>query len=289
MPRPVVFMGTPNAAVVVLDALVAAGHPIPLVVSRPDRRRGRGGGLTASPVKSRAAALGLEVVDDLEEIARRKFPDDTVAVVVAYGRIIPARLLAVMPMVNVHFSLLPRWRGAAPVERAILAGDTTTGVCVMELEAGLDTGPVLARAEMETRDFDTPELTDMLAHAGAALLCDALARPLTGAIAQVGEPTYASKIEAHELAIDWSRPGEEVLRLIRAVPAHTFLAGARVRILRAEHAPGTAECGVLDGDCTVGTGTTRVRLLRVKPESRGDMDAQAWLRGLKTTLPVRLG
>ncbi|MFM7068969.1 MAG: methionyl-tRNA formyltransferase, partial [Actinomycetes bacterium] len=137
------FLGSPEAAVPALDALVAAGHDVELVVSMPDRRRGRGGATSATPVKLAAERLGLRVTDQLEEIARAEVE---LGVVVAYGRIIPSEMLERTPMVNLHFSLLPRWRGAAPVERAILAGDATTGVCVMAVEPGLDTGGVYASA-----------------------------------------------------------------------------------------------------------------------------------------------
>ncbi len=135
------YLGTPEMAVPPLRALVAAGHDIALCVTRPDRRRGRGTAQTPSPVKAAATELGLTVSHDMDDLTSAGVE---LAVVVAYGRIIPARLLEQVPMVNLHFSLLPRWRGAAPVERAILAGDTQTGVCLMKVEEGLDTGPVYA-------------------------------------------------------------------------------------------------------------------------------------------------
>lgn len=288
-PCPVVFLGTPHAAVTVLDALVEAGHPVLLVVSRRDARRGRGSAVSPSPVKERAVELGLETTDDLEELHRRTFPPGTKGVVVAYGRIIPAALLGTMPMLNVHFSLLPRWRGAAPVERAILAGDERTGVCVMGVEEGLDTGPVFASEETATGDLGTAALTGVLAQMGARLLLGVLADPSAVGEPQTGEVTYAAKIVPADLVIDWGEPAAAVLRRVRAVAAHTVLDGRRVRIVLAEPCDGSLEAGQMSADGTVGTGEGCVRLLRVRPESRAEMNAAAWLRGLNTVFPVRLG
>src|SRR5580698_5163295 len=143
------FLGTPDMAVPPLRALVEAGHDLALCVTRPDRKRGRGGALSPSPVKAAALELGLAVTHSMQDLVTA---DVELAVVVAYGRIIPASLLAQIPMVNLHFSLLPRWRGAAPVERALLAGDAETGVCLMKLEEGLDTGPVYGRLSVPIGD-----------------------------------------------------------------------------------------------------------------------------------------
>jgi len=288
-PCPVVFLGTPHAAVTVLDAIVEAGHPVLLVVSRRDARRGRGSKVTPSPVKERAAELGLDTTDDLDELHRRTFPPGTRGVVVAYGRIIPAGLLEKLPMLNVHFSLLPRWRGAAPVERAILAGDVRTGVCVMGVEEGLDTGPVFAREETTIGNRGAGELTDALARTGARLLCGVLADPGAVGEPQTGEATYAAKIAPADLVIDWNEPADAVLRRVRAVAAHTVLDGRRVRVVDAAPAEGELAAGDMTADGTVGTGSGCVRLLRVRPESRAEMEAGAWLRGLVTGFPVRLG
>lgn len=288
-PCPVVFLGTPHAAVTVLDALVEAGHPVILVVSRRDARRGRGSSLLPSPVKERAAALGIETTDDLGVLRTGSFPAGTRGVVVAYGRIIPGDILEKLPMLNVHFSLLPRWRGAAPVERAILAGDETTGVCVMGVEEGLDTGPVFAREEVPVGHATAPALTDTLARAGARLLCGVLSDPSAVGEQQSGEATYAAKITPSDLVIDWGEPAVDVLRRVRAVAAHTVLDGRRVRIVAAELCDGDLAPGQLSADGTVGTGQGCVRLLRVRPESRAEMDAAAWLRGLNTAFPARLG
>ena len=176
------YLGTPDMAVPPLRALVEAGHDIALCVTRPDRRRGRGGATTPSPVKAAATELGLAVTHDMDDLTTAGVE---LAVVVAYGRIIPARLLAQVPMVNLHFSLLPRWRGAAPVERAILAGDRETGVCLMKVEEGLDTGPVYAVRTVPLDDDITlaalrRELVDRGQRAGggrAGPRCRRAARP----------------------------------------------------------------------------------------------------------------
>ncbi len=229
-----VFLGSPPAAVPTLEALVHAGHEIALVVSQPDRRRGRGSALTPSPVKEAARGLGLAVTDQLEDVVGA---GAELGVVVAYGRIIPQRILDALPMINVHFSLLPRWRGAAPVERAILAGDDRTGVCIMRLEAGLDTGPVLGCSEVAIgADESAPELMDRLAHLGAALTLELLAPgpdALAAGDAQQGEPTYAAKIDPAELRIDWRMPAVDLARLVRLGRAWTTFRGERLRALRA--------------------------------------------------------
>src|SRR6202521_2267004 len=167
-----VFLGTPEAAVEPLRTLVRAGHDVGLVVSRPDKRRGRGSALVPSPLKVAAAQLGLEVADSLDAVVGA---GAELGVVVAYGRIIPASVLERLPMVNLHFSLLPRWRGAAPVERAILEGDAETGVCLMAVEKGLDTGPIYAVGDTtidETESAD--ELRARLVEIGCRLLIDNL-------------------------------------------------------------------------------------------------------------------
>src|SRR5580704_16357596 len=187
------YLGTPQLAVPPLRALVDAGHDVVLCVTRPDRRRGRGGQTTPSPVKAAADELGIAVSHDMNDLLAAGVE---LAVVVAYGRIIPARLLAELPMVNLHFSLLPRWRGAAPVERAILAGDEETGVCVMKINEGLDTGPVYARRAVPIgSDTDLVTLRHDLVEVGSALLVECLANGVDGLPVpepQRGQPTIAA-------------------------------------------------------------------------------------------------
>ncbi len=289
-PAPVVFLGTPAAAVTVLDAVVGAGHPVVLVVTRADARRGRGAGTSPSPVKQRALELGLRVTDSLEDLMAEDLPPGCTGVVVAYGRILPAAVLERVPMLNVHFSLLPRWRGAAPVERAILAGDGETGVCIMEMEAGLDTGPVRATGRVAIDDTATTvSLTNLLAVTGGRLMCEVLAGEHPVAVAQPEGHTYARKIEPADLVLDWDEPAGQVLRRVRAVNAHTTVAGRRLRVLGAERADGANAPGELTADGIVGTGDGCVRLVAVQPEARSLMSAADWLRGATFALPCVLG
>ncbi len=235
-----VFLGTPDMAVPPLRALVEAGHEVVSVVTRADKRRGRGSTLSPSPVKTAAIELGLAVshqVDDAVTAVRRDGAE--LGVVVAFGQIIKPHVLAELPMINLHFSLLPRWRGAAPVERAILAGDPDTGVCVMRVEEGLDTGGIYATRTIALGDEVTAvELRRQLVDVGTELLVGVLGRPMSewigDAVPQIGEPTYAAKFEASDFEIDWSAPVVDIHRLIRVGGAWTTFRGKRVKILEAD-------------------------------------------------------
>ena len=226
------YLGTPEMAVPPLRALVAAGHDIALCVTRPDRRRGRGKEETPSPVKVAATELGLVVTHDMKDLTTAGVE---LAVVVAYGRIIPARLLAQIPMVNLHFSLLPRWRGAAPVERAILAGDRETGVCLMKVEEGLDTGPVYAvRTVPLDDDITLAALRTELVTVASALVVDALAHGVAGLpvpVPQEGEVTLADKISAGDLHLDWAQAADDLKRVVRLGRAWTTFRGKRLTVL----------------------------------------------------------
>lgn len=270
-------------AVPPLRALVAAGHEVALVVTRPDKKRGRGSALVPSPVKAAAQEIGLPVTSQVDDVLEL---DAELGVVVAYGRIIKPHVLAVLPMLNIHFSLLPRWRGAAPVERAILAGDEVTGVCIMALEEGLDTGPVYAREERligaeETLDEVRGALTEM----GTRMLVDLLATGLPEPQAQEGEPTYAAKIEPEEHHLDWRRPAVELHRVIRLGQAWTTFRDRRLRILRArvsaaaELGPGELDAGSL----RAGTGAGALELIDVQPEGKGPQPATSWRNGARLT------
>jgi methionyl-tRNA formyltransferase len=258
-----VFLGTPAMAVPSLDALVGAGHEIALVVTGVDKRRGRGSELSPSPVKAAAQRLGLpvsHVVDDVLEVGAE------LGVVVAFGKIIKPHVLDELAMVNLHFSLLPRWRGAAPVERALLEGDTVTGVCVMAVEEGLDTGAVYARCELPIGATTTAdELRADLVEAGNRLLIDTLADGLGVPVEQVGTPTYAAKIEASDLRIDWSQPVDRIDRQIRLGGAWTTFRGARFKIHAAD---------LVDG---------RIVPTVVQPEGKPRMSADAWRNGARPT------
>lgn len=286
-PRRLAFLGTPDVAVPPLRALVAAGFDVALVVSRPDRRRGRGGALSASPVKAAAIELGLPVTDDLDAVLD---VDVDLAVVVAYGRIIPVRILERVPMVNLHFSLLPRWRGAAPVERAILAGDVETGVCLMDVDVELDTGAVHAVARTAITDDDTLEsLRGRLVALGSQLLVDTLRIGLGDPTPQEGEVTHAAKIEPAELCIDWSSPAIEIDRLVRLGGAWTGFRGERLKVHAAtvvDRATDHAEPGKLDGT-VVSCGRGAIELREVQPAGRGRQTAGAWRNGARPALGER--
>jgi methionyl-tRNA formyltransferase len=286
--RRLAFLGTPEMAVPPLRALAAAGHDIGLVVSRPDRRRGRGAALTPSPVKAAALDLGLTVTDRVEDVVDAKVD---LGVVVAFGRIIKPPVLAAVPMVNLHFSLLPRWRGAAPVERAILAGDVCTGVCVMDVEEGLDTGGVYARREVPIGpDTTADELRAELVAVGSPLLLDVLASGLGDPEPQEGEVTYAEKIDPAELHIDWTRPAIDIHRLVRIGGAWTTHRGRRLKVWRTAlvapedslPSPGAGAVLVPAGDGVIG-------LLEVQPDGKARLAAADWARGARWTHGDRLG
>lgn len=291
-----VFLGTPDAGVEPLRTLVGSGHEVALVVSRPDRRRGRGAALAPSPVKAAALELGLAVTDSLADVV------DTGAefgVVVAYGRIIPTSVLHVVPMVNLHFSLLPRWRGAAPVERAILEDDAETGVCLMAVEAGLDTGGIYAAAPTAIGTEETAdELRARLVTLGCGLLEEHLARGLAGLPVprdQVGTPSYAEKILPGELELQWEQPAAQLRRVIRVGRAWTTFRHRRLGIQTASAVPedsahnGDGPPGRLHGvDVTAGGGS-ELRLVTVRPEGRRPMPAADWIRGVRPEPDERLG
>lgn len=282
--RRIAFLGTPDAAATVLDEIAAAGIDVVAVVTRPDTRRGRGSTTSPSPVKNLARRHGMfvtERVDDLLDL------DFDLGVVVAYGALVKPHVLARHPMVNLHFSLLPRWRGAAPVERAILAGDRTTGVCLMQLEEGLDTGGVFARVETPIEDDVTAaELRDALVAEGTRLLLDALRTGFGPAVPQSGEVTYASKLTPDDVRIDWKEPAERVLRRIRVGNAWTTFSGRRLKIRAGRVADHSSDEEV--GTCLVDrdrvvviTADLAVELLSVQPEGKSAMDARAWANGVR--------
>jgi methionyl-tRNA formyltransferase len=286
------FLGTPEMAVGPLRALVAAGHEITLCITRPDRRRGRGGTVTPSPVKEAAVSLGIAVSHSIDDVA---MSGADLAVVVAYGRIIPEGLLNLVPMVNLHFSLLPRWRGAAPVERAILAGDHETGVCLMRVEAGLDTGPVYARRVVPVDDeVDLPTLQRELVEVGSALLVETLARGVAGLPTprpQQGEPTIAAKVTNEDLHLHWEDSAVQLNRVVRLGRAWTSFRDHRLGIVKSRpnaEAVDQGLPGTLIGASVV-TGQGTLSLLEVQPESRSPMPAEDWLRGIRPTEGERLG
>ena len=274
-------------AVPTLRAIHAAGFEVPIVVTRPDRRRGRGGSLSPSPVKAAALELGLSVTDDLSALAEIEVD---LAVVVAYGRIIPTAILERIPMVNLHFSLLPRWRGAAPVERAILAGDLRTGVCLMQVAEGLDTGDIHEVATVDISEDDTLESLRMrLVELGTSMVLRSLREGLSQPSPQVGEPVHAAKIDPAELRLDWEQPAVQIARVVRLGGAWTTFRGRRMKIWRAsvvdrdDLAP-----GVIDGTI-VGTSAGSIELVELQPEGRSRVAAEDWRNGARPAPGEQVG
>jgi methionyl-tRNA formyltransferase len=281
------FLGTPEPALPSLRALVDGGHDVAIVITRPDARRGRGGEPSASPVKTLALELGLQVAHHARDIEGL---DVERGVVVAYGSLIRADLLERTPMLNVHFSLLPRWRGAAPVERAILAGDDSTGVSVMSLEATLDTGPVHLVRRLEVGEKRASELSAELAELGADALLEVLASPqlLAHPQAQRGEATYAEKLTSETYHLVPAMSEVVMLRTVRLERAFTYIDGRRLRVVRA-HARASndasfAAAGSLrhvDGAVVLVGEDGAIGLDDVQPEGARVMTAAAWWAGAR--------
>lgn len=272
-----------------LRALAAAGHDIPVVVTRADKRRSRNAAPSPSPVKQAALELGLAVTSRIEDVLD---VGAQLGVVVAFGRIIKDDVLERLPMVNAHFSLLPRWRGAAPVERAILAGDPETGVCLMAIDSGLDTGPVYDCERVAIGAGETAnELRARLADLGARMLVHALEAGLAEPVAQHGEPTYADKIGPEDLHLVWTRPADQLHRIVRVGRAWTTWRGRRLLVPEATVVPAPeagAGPGELCGDVVV-TGGGGLRLLRVQPEGKAAIAAADWIRGARPRTGETLG
>jgi len=286
-PARIVYLGSPEIAVAPLRALVAAGHDVALVVTNPDRRRGRGKDLMPTPVKACALELGLTVSHELDDVLD---VDAAFGVVVAYGHIIGNHILDPLPMVNIHFSLLPRWRGAAPLERAILAGDETTGVCLMEIAEALDEGDVYARAEIPMANQSLDELRTSLVGASCELLVTELANGLDTPQPQTGEVTYARKLKTEDFALDFNDSAVQLARVIRLGRAHTTLQGKRFAIKAAtvDDEPCTKAPGTLDG-VRVATGQGWLRLETVQPEGKKPVAAADWQRGARVDASTVLG
>ncbi|WP_417449052.1 methionyl-tRNA formyltransferase [Kordiimonas sp.] len=302
----VAFMGTPDFAVPTLKALMDGGHEIVAVYSQPPAPAGRGKKLRPSPVHAFAEAAGLSVftpksMREKDTQADLRALDADIAVVVAYGQILPQTVLDTPKYgcVNVHASLLPRWRGAAPIHRAVMAGDRKTGVCIMQMEAGLDTGPVLLRAEIEIAPDDTTlGLHDRLAQMGADLICRAIEGVEAGKLK--AEPqddigvTYAKKIEKAEARIDWTRPATEVDRHVRGLfpfpGAWSELGGERVKILSGHAEPKTGTAGtVLDEEMLVACGEGAYRIDRAQRAGKAPMERNELLRGFSLPKDTKVG
>ncbi len=291
----IAFMGTPDFAVPALEALHAAGHEIAAVYSQPPRRAGRGKKLTPSPVQKKAEELGLEVrtpVSLRSEQEQQQFAalNLDAAVVAAYGLILPQAILDAPELgcLNIHGSILPHWRGAAPVQRAMLAGDETTGITIMQMEAGLDTGPMLLKQETEIGSKTAGELTEELARMGAELMVQYLSAPDQYPPVEQDDAlaTYANKIEKAEAKLDFSQRADAVERQVRAfnpVPGAFFEHdGQRYRIHAAEIVDGKADPGtVMDDKLTIACGEAAIRPAIIQKAGKPAMDLQAFLNGMK--------
>jgi methionyl-tRNA formyltransferase len=305
----VVFAGTPEFAAVALRALLDAGFDVPLVLTQPDRPAGRGMQLQASSVKQVAIAHGIEVLQPLSLRMDAKDPeraaqaraaherllatDYDVMVVAAYGLILPRSTLDIKPCINIHGSILPRWRGAAPIHRAIEAGDAETGVTIMEMEEGLDTGPMLLMERIAIEDADTTaSLHDRLAALGGRMIVDALRRMEQGKLDAVPQPedgvTYAAKIGKEEAKLDWSLPAVDLARKVRAFNpfpgAHGQAGASTVKIWRAEPADGQGRPGqLLSADAqrgiVVACGAGALRLTELQKPGGKRLAAAEFLKG----------
>lgn len=303
------FMGTPEFAVPSLAELIASGHEIVAVYSQPPRPKGRGQKLTPSPVHAFAESMGLPVftpesMKTAEAIEVFQSLDLDAACVVAYGQILKPAVLDAprLGCFNLHGSLLPRWRGAAPIQRAIIAGDKQTGVQIMRMSEGLDEGPILLGEVMDIRPDDTAaSLSERMAHVGAGLWSRALAAIERGGATetpQAGEPTYARKITPAEARIDWTRPAAEVDARIRGLspfPGAWFEAPSetgpiRIKALLSTRAQETGAPGqVLDDVLTIACGAGAVRLIRVQREGKAAQSAEEMLRGFPLPAGTVLG
>lgn len=307
-PLRLVFMGTPAYAVPALDALCASGHAIAAVYTQPPREADRGRKLKPSPVAVRAEAAGIDVrtpasLRPAEAQAAFARLEADLAVTVAYGLILPPAMLAAprLGCINAHASLLPRWRGAAPIQRAIMAGDRETGVTIMRMDEGLDTGPVLAAEAVRIAPETTAGmLHDSLAALSARLLVEAVDGLAAGRLAETPQPaegaTYAAKIEKHEAAIDWRSSAAHIARQVRALapaPGAWFaLDDRRIKVLAAEEgaaAPDALPGTVLDGALTVACGEgSALRPTRLQRAGKAPMGTDAFLRGLAIEAGTRL-
>ena len=288
----IIFMGTPHFAVPTLTALHEMAYDIVAAYTQPPRRAGRGKQLQPSPVQQKAEELGIAVrcptsLKTPEAQAEFAALQPDVAVVAAYGMILPQAVLDIPPQgcLNVHASILPRWRGAAPIHRAIMAGDPVTGVTIMQMEAGLDTGPMLATIRTPIEDKTTGELTEELAELGAQLMVQTL-RELANhhrVPQDDAESTHAPKINKAEARIDWTQDATVIERTVRALapfPGAWFeLAGERVKVLRAEVIDGSAPPGtLLNADLTIACGSGAMRPVRLQPAGKPVMDCADFLR-----------
>lgn len=279
-PKKLVYFGTPEMAVLPLIHLVEAGFEILMVVTGEDKRRNRNSSPSHSPVKAKALELGIPFTHDLSDL--EKIQAD-LGIVIAFGKILPKECLEKVPMLNLHFSLLPRWRGAAPVERSILAGDAVTGVCLMVVEEELDTGGICASQEVAIEEKTGEELRKELVEVGSSLLVEALTEGIKTPEPQVGTPTYAHKISPDDLRLDWQHPVKENMNKIRLGGAWTLFRGTRFKIWSASvSSPLSEPTGTIIGDQVSGVNGS-LKLIEVQAENRGRQPFDSWQSGARLT------
>ena len=294
--RRLVFFGTPELSARYLRALRDDDYEVVLAVTRQPKRRGRGGLLTPSPVEAAARELGVPVSYDMHDAVEMRAD---LGLVVAYGRIIPTTVLEHCRLVNVHYSLLPRYRGAAPMERAILNGDEVSGVSLMEVSSGLDEGEVYDSVEVLIRDLSLSQVEDLLTQAGIAMVRRALQGGrawLSAGVAQSGEVTYAGKLKPEEYRIDWTRSAEELVRVVRLERAYCFFDERRLRVEAAATSLGCDEASsrtpgeiyrAPDGRWLVACGDgSALEVVSVRPEGRRSQGFREFVWGLRTETPL---
>ena len=295
-----IFMGSPDFAVPSLNALVEAGHDVVAAYCQPARPAGRGKAERRTAVHARAEELGIAVrtpksLRNEDEQAQFRSLDADLAVVAAYGLILPRPILEAPKAgcINVHASLLPRWRGAAPIQRAILAGDEVSGVTIMQMDEGLDTGPMLHRLTLDIRGKNAGQVTDELASLGAQALLDWIGNPSPPEPQPIAGATYAKKIDKAEARIDWSKPAAEIELQVRAFapsPGAWFEAnGERIKLLETNAIELAGDAGkVLDDHLTVGTGSGSIRPVKVQRAGRAPMSPEDLLRGFPIAMGTKL-
>ena len=300
-----IFAGTPPFAATALEALLAAHHEVALVLTQPDRPAGRGMEPQSSAVKQLAQARGLLLAQPMTlkdaAIQRQLLAVNAeVMVVAAYGLILPPSVLTIprRGCLNIHASLLPRWRGAAPIQRALLAGDSATGITIMQMDAGLDTGAILLQEKIEIDDEDTAQtLNDKLAELGAQTMVRALATTLRPCAQDSVQVTYAEKIRKEEAAIDWTQPALHIARRVRALNptpgATTTIHGQRLKLWRARPIAAAGEAGTVlttdTGGIVVACGSGALAIEELQREGGKRLSAQTFLRGFKLSIGTRLG
>ncbi len=287
-PDSLVFLGTPDLSVPFLNALVASDKKVVLVITKEDQRRGRGQNFSPSPVKKAAMDLGILVTHDMRDL---ESCGAQLGVVVAYGEFIPLTILKNLPMINVHFSLLPRWRGPSPVERAILSGDKKTGVCVIQVGNKFDIGDVYNQTEVLIDSHETSVgLKDKLVKVGVNLLLETLSTGLSEPYPQVGVPTWADKLTQEDRRLDWNQSVTYLERMVRVGGAWTTVKGRRLKIWKAEP---VFEClegppGLLVGDSVIADDGV-LRLIEVQIQDRSRQLFSSWESGARLESDTRLG